>query len=113
MKLLILSDIHGNWAGLTSVLQAEGDADEILCLDDLVNYGPEPAACVVWAMQTRGKSTFRPLQMSKAWSRSSNRRNCTGKIGDARPVGTTPIVAKHEVPGKASRERTARMVGRS
>jgi putative phosphoesterase len=65
MKLLILSDIHGNWAALTSVLQAEGDADEILCLGDLVNYGPEPAACVAWAMQTRDKSIF--IQGNHDW----------------------------------------------
>jgi len=52
MKILILSDIHGNWAALQAVLAAEGDADQILCLGDLVNYGPQPAECVAWAMKT-------------------------------------------------------------
>ena len=42
MKLLILSDIHGNWPALESVLDAEADAYQILCLGDLVDYGPEP-----------------------------------------------------------------------
>jgi len=65
MKLLILSDMHGNWAALTSVLEAEADADEILCLGDLVDYGPEPAACVAWAMQRRGKSIF--IQGNHDW----------------------------------------------
>ena len=50
MKLLIVSDIHGNWAALQSVLDGEADFDKILCLGDLVDYGPEPAACVTWAM---------------------------------------------------------------
>jgi putative phosphoesterase len=50
MKLLIISDIHGNWPALQAVLQAEPDADQILCLGDLVNYGPQPAECVGWAM---------------------------------------------------------------
>ncbi len=51
MKVLILSDIHGNWPALQAVLSAEPDADQILCLGDLVNYGPQPAECVAWAMQ--------------------------------------------------------------
>jgi hypothetical protein len=32
--------------------------------------------------------------------------NAVAKCLQARPVGTTPIVARHEVPGKASRQRT-------
>lgn len=51
MKVLILSDIHGNWPALEAVLAAEPAADQILCLGDLVNYGPQPAQCVAWAMQ--------------------------------------------------------------
>lgn len=51
MKVLILSDIHGNWPALQAVLAAESDADQVLCLGDLVNYGPQPAECVAWAMQ--------------------------------------------------------------
>lgn len=50
MKLLILSDIHANWPALQAVLAAEPDADSFLCLGDLVNYGPQPAECVRWAM---------------------------------------------------------------
>lgn len=51
MKALIVSDIHGNWPALQAVLAAESDADQILCLGDLVNYGPQPKECVAWAMQ--------------------------------------------------------------
>jgi len=54
MKLLIVSDIHGNWPALQAVLAAEPDVDQILCLGDLVNYGPQPAECVTWAMQSVG-----------------------------------------------------------
>lgn len=49
MKILIVSDIHGNWSALTAVLAAEPDAQAILCLGDLVNYGPDPVECVRWA----------------------------------------------------------------
>jgi putative phosphoesterase len=51
MKVLVLSDVHGNWPALESVLRAEPDADRIICLGDLVNYGPQPAECVAWAMR--------------------------------------------------------------
>jgi predicted phosphodiesterase len=51
MKCLILSDIHGNWPALQAVLAAEPDVGQILCLGDLVNYGPQPTECVAWAMK--------------------------------------------------------------
>lgn len=51
MKMLIISDIHGNMPALRAVLAAEPDADEILCLGDLVDYGPQPLECVEWAIQ--------------------------------------------------------------
>jgi putative phosphoesterase len=65
MKLLILSDIHGNWQALESVLDAEANADQILCLGDLVDYGPEPRACVAWAMQEQSQSIF--IQGNHDW----------------------------------------------
>jgi len=52
MTILIVSDIHANWPALQAVLAAEPDVDQILCLGDLVNYGPQPADCVRWAMET-------------------------------------------------------------
>ncbi|MDR0532443.1 MAG: metallophosphoesterase family protein [Verrucomicrobiales bacterium] len=51
MRVLILSDIHANWAVLEAVLRAELTVDRIICLGDLVNYGPQPAECVDWALQ--------------------------------------------------------------
>ena len=44
MKLLIISDIHGNIEALTAVLEVEHDA--VVCLGDLVDYGPAPAECI-------------------------------------------------------------------
>lgn len=49
MRILILSDIHANWPALQAVLAAEPTVDSIVCLGDLVNYGPNPAECVRWA----------------------------------------------------------------
>lgn len=50
MKTLILSDIHSNWSALKAVLDAEQNVDQIICLGDLVNYGPQPLECLTWAM---------------------------------------------------------------
>src|SRR6266700_7449609 len=47
MKLVIMSDIHSNYEALLGVAHAE-KADEIWCLGDLVDYGPEPAEAVQW-----------------------------------------------------------------
>ena len=44
MKLLIISDIHGNRDALEAVLSIPHD--EVVCLGDLVDYGPEPAECI-------------------------------------------------------------------
>lgn len=44
MKLLLISDIHGNLEALESVLSVPHD--RVICLGDLVDYGPDPAACI-------------------------------------------------------------------
>ncbi len=47
MRILIVSDIHANWPALEAIDQP---FDVCLCLGDLVDYGPDPAPCVRWAM---------------------------------------------------------------
>jgi putative phosphoesterase len=48
MRILLVSDIHANWAALAAIDQA---FDVCLCLGDLVDYGPDPGPCVRWAME--------------------------------------------------------------
>ncbi len=48
MKLLILSDIHGNWPALEAVLRAEPDFDAAAFCGDVVDYGPCPIECIGW-----------------------------------------------------------------
>lgn len=43
MKILILSDIHGNIAALDAIQEK---ADYIFCLGDIVNYGPYPGEAI-------------------------------------------------------------------
>ena len=49
MKILIISDIHANRVALQAVLAAEPDCENVLCLGDLVGYGPQPVECIAWA----------------------------------------------------------------
>ena len=44
MRTLVISDIHGNLAALDAVLSVPHDL--VVCLGDIVGYGPQPAACV-------------------------------------------------------------------
>jgi putative phosphoesterase len=48
MKALVISDIHANWPALEAVDAAERDADIVLCLGDLVDYGPFPHEVIAW-----------------------------------------------------------------
>ncbi|MGA2067868.1 MAG: metallophosphoesterase family protein [Thermoguttaceae bacterium] len=48
MKLLILSDIHGNWPALEAVLAAEPERDAVVFCGDVVDYGPQPVECLRW-----------------------------------------------------------------
>lgn len=48
MRILVVSDIHANWAALSAIDEPH---DLCLCLGDLVDYGPEPLRCVRWAMR--------------------------------------------------------------
>jgi len=48
MKLLILSDIHGNWPALEAVLRAEPDHEAVAFCGDVVDYGPYPVECLRW-----------------------------------------------------------------
>jgi putative phosphoesterase len=47
MRILVVSDIHANYSALKAIDEPH---DICLCLGDLVDYGPDPAACVRWAM---------------------------------------------------------------
>lgn len=51
MNMLVLSDIHGNLVALDAVVAEPHDV--VVCLGDLVGYGPEPAACVRWLTRSR------------------------------------------------------------
>lgn len=41
-RLLIISDVHGNYEALKTVLENAGRYDQVIVLGDLVDYGPDP-----------------------------------------------------------------------
>lgn len=46
MKVLVVSDIHGNLPAIEAVLKRETDWDKLICLGDVVDYGPWSNECV-------------------------------------------------------------------
>lgn len=48
MRIALISDIHANAEALSSVLDDidQRAIDSIVCLGDIVGYGPDPAACL-------------------------------------------------------------------
>jgi predicted phosphodiesterase len=46
MKYGIISDIHSNYEALKAVLNNMDTVDEIICLGDIVGYGPKPNECI-------------------------------------------------------------------
>ncbi|MEI8140541.1 MAG: metallophosphoesterase [bacterium] len=46
MRIAIISDVHGNLPALEAVLKDIGHVDQIICLGDVVNYGPWSNECV-------------------------------------------------------------------
>lgn len=50
MKILVISDIHANYEALRRM---PDDVDHVLCLGDLVDYGPDPVSCLRWLRDRR------------------------------------------------------------
>lgn len=52
MRLLVISDIHANIEALSAIDEPH---DAVLCLGDIVDYGPDPAACIDFLRERRVK----------------------------------------------------------
>ncbi len=54
MKRAIISDIHGNFEALTAVMGRIGEigVEEIICLGDIIGYGPDPLRCLDIVMES-------------------------------------------------------------
>jgi len=93
MRTLIVSDVHGNWPALEAVLAEPHDA--IVCLGDLVGYGPEPAAVVRWARTSRGVSILGNHDRSAAEGTPPGCREEFRWVADAvAPLGRAQLAAE-------------------
>jgi predicted phosphodiesterase len=45
-RIVIFGDLHANWEALLALQQAEPRPDGVLCLGDVVGYGPDPKRCL-------------------------------------------------------------------
>ena len=45
-KIIIISDVHANWDALFALQQTVPNPAAVICLGDIVGYGPEPKRCV-------------------------------------------------------------------
>lgn len=100
----ILSDVHGNLEALIAVyehikgLDLSGPVDDILCLGDLVGYGPNPVECMYLANEMDMKTItgnhelglfksidgFNPVAKRAAlWTRSEIKRRMNEPVVDA------------------------------
>jgi predicted phosphodiesterase len=77
----IISDLHGNREALAAVAAdiRKQNADEIVCLGDLVGYGPQPEYCVQW------------VRRNCHWSLSGNH---DAALFMAYPIGFNPAAAR-------------------
>ena len=51
MRYAVISDVHGNAEALRAVLALVAAEDSVLCLGDIVGYGPDPNTCVALVRQ--------------------------------------------------------------
>jgi predicted phosphodiesterase len=55
MRILVLSDLHANLTALHASLNAvEGSWDRVVCLGDVVGYGPDPNEVATWMRESGG-----------------------------------------------------------
>ena len=55
MRILVLSDLHANLTALQASLDAvERNWDRVVCLGDVVGYGPDPNEVATWMRESGG-----------------------------------------------------------
>lgn len=82
MKIALISDIHANLEALEAVMQdiEQQRADRIVCLGDMIGYGPDPLPCldvIEKSCQVRLMGNHEYAVIGKL---SSNQVNSTAKI---------------------------------
>jgi predicted phosphodiesterase len=96
LRYLILSDIHANLEALTKCMElAEGKYDQVLCLGDVVGYGPDPNAVI---------TSIRPI--ARTIIRGNHDKACCG-ITDAEDFNILARLATLWTRGELTAENLA------
>ncbi|ETA66699.1 MAG: hypothetical protein PWQ51_1998 [Methanolobus sp.] len=56
MRILLISDIHGNKEALDAAMSVSHDM--VVCLGDLADYGPSPSECIDFIMENKIESVL-------------------------------------------------------
>ena len=93
MKALIISDIHANITALEAVWAQESDADVIICLGDIVDYGIHPAECCEWLMDKQALVVAgnHDQLVTAAYDRPEDHEVLTWRVDNARKLSAQHI----------------------
>ncbi|MFZ3383589.1 MAG: metallophosphoesterase [Candidatus Methanoperedens sp.] len=125
MKLLALSDLHGDYSHVGSILDKAGDIDAVLIAGDLTNFGPDEKALELLGMfktpvlavpgNCDNPTLVNILDENK---NTINLHNSLHKIGDLTFIGLggsnpTPFNTPFELSEKKISEYVGTLLGRS
>lgn len=125
MKLLALSDLHGDYSHVASILEKAGDVDAVLIAGDITDFGPDEKALEVLGMfkvpvlavpgNCDNPSILKVLDKEK---NTINLHNSSHTIGDLTFIGIggsnpTPFNTPFELSEKKIGECVGTLLGRS
>jgi predicted phosphodiesterase len=82
MRIAVISDVHSNLDALDAVVHSLRDCDEIICLGDVVGYGPQPNEVI---------ERFRQLRPTTVLMGNHDNAVVTGDTGDFSPHAAKAI----------------------
>jgi len=125
MRLLAISDTHGNFSQVTHILEKAGEVDAILVAGDITNFGPEEKAKELFDLITEKTVLAVPgncdpkgvLEVIEA-SGAVNLHNSSFKLGDVTFIGLggsnpTPFNTPFEHSEEEIREMVKRLLSRT
>ena len=125
MKLLALSDLHGDYSHVESILDKAGDIDAVLIAGDITDFGPDEKALEVLGMfkvpvlavpgNCDNPSLLKVLDKNE---KTINLHNSSHTIGDLTFIGLggsnpTPFNTPFELSEKKIGEYVGTLLGRS
>ena len=122
MKLLALSDLHGNYSHVASLCERAGDFDAVMIAGDLTDFGPDEHALELLAMFEKPVFVVpgncdRPSILGLLDKNAINLHNSTHTIGELTFIGLggsnpTPFNTPFEISEKKIGEYIGKLLSR-